>query len=164
MPIPESITIYKKEENIMKQFIKRVFGIDKIEERADRMEKAAQQMAGHVDAANKKVAETEAKLAEVLKTPKEIATEKKEPWVAVLDTHVNAENIRNGFFELDWNEYFVLQLRTAGYIGETDEAVVDEWFTELCKNVGGQEGVDMSRRGSGFINVNNLGDGKTEVS
>jgi hypothetical protein len=164
MPIPESITIYKKEENIMKQFIKRVFGIDKIEERADRMEKAAQQMAGHVDEANKKVAETEAKLAEVLKTPKEIATEKKEPWVAVLDTHVNPENIRNGFFELDWNEYFVLQLRTAGYIGETDEAVVDEWFTELCKNVGGQEGVDMSRRSSGFINVNNLGDGKTEVS
>ena len=164
MPIPEKITIYKKEESIMKTFIKKIFGIDKIEERADRMEKAAREMAGHVDQANKKVAETEAKLNEVLKTPKEIATENKEPWVAVLNTHVNPENIRNGFFELDWNEYFVLQLRTAGYIGETDEAVVDEWFTELCKNVGGEEGVDMSRRGSGFINVNNLGDGKTEVS
>ena len=150
MPIPESITIYKKEENIMKQFIKKVFGIDKIEEEA----KAA------VETAKK----LEEKLTEISKSPKEIATEKKEPWVAVLDTHVNPENIRNGFFELDWNEYFVLQLRTAGYIGETDEAVVDEWFTELCKNVGGQEGVDMSRRSSGFINVNNLGDGKTEVS
>jgi hypothetical protein len=41
-------------------------------------------------------------------SPKEIATEKKEPWVAVLDTHVNKDNIRNGFFELDWNEFFVL--------------------------------------------------------
>lgn len=127
----------------MKQFIKRIFGIDKIEE---------------------ELSEAKTKLTEIAKTPKEIATENKEPWVAVLNTHVNQENIRNGFFELDWNEYFVLQLRTAGYIGETDEAVVDEWFTELCKNVGGQEGVDMSRRGSGFINVNNLGDGKTEVS
>ena len=134
----------------MRDFIKRVFGIDKIEEEA----KAAQETA-------KKLEE---KLTEITKTPKEIATEKKEPWVAVLDTHVNPENIRNGFFELDWNEYFVLQLRTAGYIGETDEAVVDEWFTELCRNVGSEEGVDMSRRGSGFINVNNLGNGKTEVS
>ena len=50
----------------------------------------------------------------VKKTPKEIATEKKEPWVAVLDTHVNKDNIRNGFFELDWNEYFVLQLKANG--------------------------------------------------
>ena len=134
----------------MKNFVKKIFGIDKIEEEA----KAAQETA-------KKLEE---KLTEITKTPKEIATEKKEPWVAVLDTHVNPENIRNGFFELDWNEYFVLQLRTAGYIGETDEAVVDEWFTELWRNVGSEEGVDMSRRGSGFINVNNLGNGKTEVS
>ena len=42
---------------------------------------------------------------------KEIATANKQPWVAVLDTHVNKDNIRNGFFELDWNEYFVLQLK-----------------------------------------------------
>ena len=101
--------------------------------------------------------------AEVPKTEKEIATEKKEPWVAVLTTHVNKDNIRNGFFELDWNEYFVLQLRTAGYTGDTDEAIVDAWFSELCRNVGAEEEVDMSRRGSGYINVNNLGDGRTEI-
>ena len=100
---------------------------------------------------------------EVPKTEKEIATEKKEPWVAVLTTHVNKDNIRNGFFELDWNEYFVLQLRTAGYTGDTDEAIVDAWFSELCRNVGAEEEVDMSRRGSGYINVNNLGDGRTEI-
>jgi hypothetical protein len=145
-------------------FIKRLFGIDKIEERADRMEKAAQQMARHVDEANKKVAETEAKLTEVLKTPKEIATKKKEPWVAVLDTHINAENIRNGFFELDWNEYFVLQLKSAGYNGKSDEEIVDQWFSELCRNVGAEEGVNMDRRGSGFVDVTSLGNGKAEVS
>lgn len=148
----------------MKKIIKRMLGIDKIEERADRMEKAAREMAGYVDEANKKVAEAEQKLAEKNKTSKEIANENKEPWVAVLDTHVNKDSIKNGFFELDWNDYFVLQLRTAGYAGESDEEVVDKWFTELCRNVGGEEGVDMSRRGSGFINVNNLGDGRTEVS
>jgi len=141
----------------MRDFIKRIFGIDKIEEEAKAARQAAEEMAA-------KVQETEAKLTEVLKTPKEIATEKKEPWISVLDTHVNPENIRNGFFELDWNEYFVLQLRTAGYVGDTDEAIVDSWFSELCRNVGAEEGVNMDRRASGYINVNSLGDGRTEVS
>jgi arginyl-tRNA synthetase len=141
----------------MKKLIKKIFGVDKIEERADRLEKKAQEMARLADEANKK-------LTEKVKTPKEIATENKEPWVAVLDTHVNKDNIRNGFFELDWNEYFVLQLRAAGYAGESDEAIVDQWFSELCRSVGGEEGIDMSRRGAGYINVNNLGNGRTEVS
>jgi hypothetical protein len=96
-------------------------------------------------------------------TAKEIATANKEPWVAVLTTHVNKENIRNGFFELDWNEYFVLQLRSAGYTGETDEAIVDAWFTELCRNVGTEEGVDMGRRGSGYVNRALRDDGRTEI-
>jgi hypothetical protein len=98
------------------------------------------------------------------KNEKELATDRKEPWVAVLNTHVNKDNIRNGFFELDWNEYFVLQLRSNGYTGETDEEIVDAWFSELCRNVGAEESVDMSRRGAGYINVNNLGNGRTEVS
>ena len=100
----------------------------------------------------------------VSKTEKELATEKKEPWVAVLTTHVNKDNIRNGFFELDWNEYFIVQLRGAGYTGDTDEAVVDKWFQDLCRNIGAESEIDMERRGSGFINTNNLGNGRTEVS
>ena len=97
-------------------------------------------------------------------SPKELATENKEPWVAVLTTQVNKDNIRNGFFELDWNEYFIRELRLNGYQGETEEEIVDKWFTELCKNVGTEEGVDMNRRGTGYINVNNLGNGRTERS
>ena len=87
-------------------------------------------------------------------SPKEIATANKEPWVAVLDTHVNKDNIRNGFFELDWNEYFVLQLRANGFKGESEEAVVDAWFGELCRNVGNEAGVNMNQRTAGFIDVN----------
>ena len=97
-------------------------------------------------------------------SPKDLATQNKEPWVCVLNTHVNKENIRNGFFELDWNEYFVLQLRSAGYRGESDEEIVNQWFTELCRNVAAEEGIDMSRRGTGYINVNNIGNGRSEVS
>ena len=66
-------------------------------------------------------------------TPKERATRAKEPWVGVLNTHVNKDNIRNGFFELD----FVLKLKQEGYgaDGDLDEEIVDRWFRELCANV-----------------------------
>lgn len=97
-------------------------------------------------------------------SPKDAATAKKEPWVAVLNTHINTDNIRNGFFELDWNEYFVLKLKEAGYTGASEEDIVDQWFTDLCRDVAQDEGVDMSRRGSGYINRFLRDDGKTEVS
>jgi len=125
-------------EKTMKQFIKNLFGIK--------------------DAVPIKKEEP------VKLSAKEIATANKEPWVAVLDTHVNKDNIRNGFFELDWNEYFVLQLKANGYKGESEEAVVDAWFGELCRNVGNDSGVNMNQRTAGFINVNNLGNGRREIS
>jgi len=122
--------------NIMK-IIKKLLGLDKVE--------------ANIELANKMLAEAEAKqkLAEEAAveaqqreelaklTPKERATRKKEPWVGVLETHVNKDNVRNGFFELDWNELFVLKLRQEGYgaDGDKDEEVVDRWFRELCANV-----------------------------
>lgn len=96
--------------------------------------------------------------------PKALATEKKEPWVGVLDTHINPENPRNGFFELDWNEYFIVFLTKNGYRGTTEEEIVDQWFNDLCREIGNDEGVGMDRRGMGYINVTNLGNGKSEVS
>lgn len=148
----------------MNNLIKKVFGIDKIE--AEVAEATRKKLEAEAEAEAAKKAAEDAKEAERIAklSPKELATEKKEPWVAVLDTHVNKDNIRNGFFELDWNEYFVLQLKEAGYQGDTEEAVVDQWFQELCRGVGAESGVNMDRRGSGYINVNNLGDGRTEIS
>ncbi len=148
----------------MNKLVKKLFGIDKIE--AEVAEATKQKLEAEAEAAAAKKAAEDAKEAERLAklSPKELATEKKEPWVAVLDTHVNKDNIRNGFFELDWNEYFVLQLKEAGYQGDTEEAVVDQWFQELCRGVGAEAGIAMDRRGSGYINVNNLGDGRTEIS
>ena len=141
----------------MANFLKKLLGIDKIKEDAKNARETADFFA-------QRYKETEAKLNEVLKTPKEIATENKEPWIAVLTTHVNQDNIRNGFFELDWNEYFVLQLRSNGYTGDTEEEIVDRWFSELCRNVGAEEDIDMSRRGSGYVNKALRDDGLTEIS
>jgi hypothetical protein len=145
----------------MNKFFKKIFGIKEptasTAEDVRRIEEIGQLAAEE----SKRLAE-EKRIASL--TPKELATEKKEPWVAVLDTHVNKDNVRNGFFELDWNEYFVLQLRAAGYKGDSEEAIVDSWFGELCRNVGNESGVNMNQRSAGYINVNNLGDGRTEVS
>jgi hypothetical protein len=147
----------------MNKLIKKIFGIDKIEaetkralEESEQSNKIAAESLKKADLA--KEAERLAKLS-----PKELATEKKEPWVGVLDTHVNKENVRNGFFELDWNEYFVSQLKGAGYVGESDEEIVDKWFQELCRNVGAEAGVNMDRRGSGYVNRALRDDGLTEV-
>jgi hypothetical protein len=114
--------------------------------------------------ANKELLETEAKVAEVKLTPKERATAKGEPWVAVLDTHVNKDNIRNGFFELDWNPEFVVKLKQEGYgyDGDPDEEIVDRWFKDLARNVLADEGQDTTR-GAGYINVRKLASGKSEI-
>ena len=94
------------------------------------------------------------------------ATKKKEPYVAVLNVEMKKDNPRNGFFELDWNEYFVRDLRINGYNGDSEEEIVDAWFKELCGNIAQQEGVATpdSPMGAGFVNVKPLGDNKSEVS
>jgi hypothetical protein len=148
----------------MNRIIKKIFGIDKIEaitaEAQKKMEDAAASAAISIKEAEK--AKAEAELAKL--SPKELANEKAEPYIAVLETKVNPENPRNGFFELDWNDHFVAQLKSSGYTGETDEAIVDQWFQELCRNVGAEAGVSMDRRGSGYVNFNRLDDGRAEVS
>ena len=87
-------------------------------------------------------------------SPKEKATLRNEPWVAVINTHVNSSNIRNGFFELDWNAQFIQQLHQAGYgfPDDPEEEVVDRWFKELAHNMLTEEGLDPSRP-AGYINI-----------
>jgi hypothetical protein len=142
----------------MKNFFKRLVGIDKLEE-----EKAALQAARDTAVAETAQAQAAEELAKM--TPKDRATAKGEPWVSVLDTHVNKDNIRNGFFELDWNDLFVLQLKQAGYgfDGDPDEEIVDRWFRDIVRNMLGEEGQDITR-GAGYINVVPITKDKSEVS
>ena len=121
----------------MNKWIEKLFGIDKIRAEAERsigIAAEAAEAAKTATAAAERAteAETQAKLS-----PKERATRKKEPWVGVLETHVNKDNVRNGFFELDWNDLFVLKLKQEGYgeDGDKDEEIIDRWFRELCANV-----------------------------
>jgi len=100
---------------------------------------------------------------EALEREKEEANQKGEPWVAVLDTQVNPENIRNGFFELDWNNEFIERLLDAGYKGETQEEIVDAWFRTIVSQMLVEEGADTDR-GMGYINVTPIDKGRSEVS
>ena len=100
---------------------------------------------------------------EALEAEKATATEAGEAWVAVLDTQVNPDNIRNGFFELDWNNEFIEQLLDAGYKGETNEQIVDQWFRTIVSQMLEEEG-QPTDRSMGHINVVPIDKGRSEVS
>lgn len=148
----------------MKNFLRKLFGIEEMERAiAETRERVAEaeRIKAEAEAAAQKALEEEEKSK---LTPKQRATRRKEAWVGVLDTHVNKDNIRNGFFELDWNEYFIVQLKQAGYgtDGDKEEEIVDRWFRDIVRNILAEEGQDVTR-GSGFINVTKLNETKSEV-
>ena len=99
----------------------------------------------------------------VLELEKQEATKNGKPWVAVLDTQINADDIRNGFFELDWNNEFIEELLDAGYSGETNEQIIDAWFRTIVIQMLEDDGLDTDRE-MGYINVVPIGKGKSEVS
>ena len=134
----------------MKNFIKKITGLEKEQEK--------------LDADKKELAKQEEELLSK-RDPKAYATRKKQPWVGVLDVKVNEKNVRNGFFELDWNKYFIEQLINAGYgvANDPDEEIVDRWFRDIVGNILDDEGLDKER-GSGYINVVPISKGKSEIS
>jgi len=158
-----------RKTTMIKKLFERLTGINKVRDQARVEAEAAVKIAEEATVLAKQAldavavaqkAEAEAKL-----TPKDRATARGEPWVSVLDTHVNKDNVRNGFFELDWNAEFVLQLKQAGYgfDGDPDEEIVDRWFRDLAANMLAEAGQDPQRSSAGFINVSKLGGGKAVV-
>lgn len=151
---------------MIKNFFKKITGIEKIElERKKALELAKQAEESRISAElAKKEAEEAARIAKL--SPKDLATEKGEPWVAVLDVHTDEKNMSHGFFELDWNELFIEKLRREGYGSDGDvvEEIVDRWFRQVCYNVGVDVGINMADRGAGYINVKPLANNKSEIS
>ena len=121
----------------MNKWIEKLFGIDKIRAEAERSISIAASASETAKAATEAAERAQEAEAQAKLSPKERATRKKEPWVGVIETHVNKDNVRNGFFELDWNDLFVLKLKQEGYgeDGDKEEEIIDRWFRELCANV-----------------------------
>ena len=104
------------------------------------------------------------------KSAKEIATEKGEPYVAILSMDVDPENIGAGSFELDWNDKFIADLVRHGYMmnpKDTDADIVDRWFTNVCRNVvleTWEQEQAMNPERDRLIKSRDIGDGRSEVS
>ena len=100
------------------------------------------------------------------KSAKELATERGEPYVAVLSMDVDPDNLHQGAFELDWNDKFVSNLIRAGYQGKTDADIVDQWFQNVCRHVVMETWEqEQAIKNSGiYVQSRNIGDGRSEVS
>ena len=103
-----------------------------------------------------------------VKTEKEIATEKGEPYVAVLGLDVDPDNLHQGAFELDWNEKFIANLVRAGYMmkpTDTEAEIVDRWFQNVCRHVVMETWEqDQAMNPGRGAQVRDIGNGRKEVS
>jgi hypothetical protein len=104
------------------------------------------------------------------KTAKQIATEKGEPYVAIVTMDIDPNNLHQGAFELDWNEIFIARLVKAGYMmkpTDADSDIVDRWFQNVCRHVvmeTWEQDQAMRNSANGYVHTRDIGDGRTEIS
>jgi hypothetical protein len=103
------------------------------------------------------------------KTAKELATERGEPYVNIVSMEIDANNLHQGAFELDWNDKFISNLVRAGYQmkpEDTDADIVDRWFQNVCRHVVMEtwEQEEAMRTSGIYVKTTDLGNGRKEVS
>ena len=111
----------------------------------------------------------EKKVKEEPRTAKQIATDKKEPYVNIVSLDVDLDNLHQGAFELDWNEIFVARLVKAGYMikkDDTDAEIVDRWFQNVCRHVVMEtwEQEEAIAKSGMWVRSTDVGNGRSEVS
>lgn len=117
---------------------------------------------------NKPAAKTK-RVPKKIKDAKELATDAKEPWISIVSLDLDPDNLHQGSFELDWNEYFVARLVKAGYMMKPDDQdvdIVDRWFQNVCRHVvmetyEQEQAMNPQPR---FTQTRPIGGGRSEVS
>jgi len=142
----------------------RFFGANSAKEKA-----LAAVAAAPVDPVKEPAVPREKKAKEEPKTAKEIATDKKEPYVNIVSLDVDLNNLHQGAFELDWNEIFVARLVKAGYMikkDDTDAEIVDRWFQNVCRHVVMEtwEQEEAIAKSGMWVRSTDVGNGRSEVS
>lgn len=97
------------------------------------------------------------------KQTKKTAKKKLEPTVKVVNFNFDINDPKIGSIELDWNKEFIALLKKNNYFGDSDEAIIEKWLTDVCKNIANEEpfqNPDNIR----YIQRKELGGGKTEFS
>ena len=99
------------------------------------------------------------------KSDKDLATEKGEPYIAILSMDMDPTDINSGAFEFDWNDKFIANLVRAGYQGKTDADLVDQWFQNVCRNVVLEtyEQYEAMNNDSRYMQSRDLGNGRREI-
>jgi hypothetical protein len=105
---------------------------------------------------------------EPVKSEKQIATEKGEPYVTMVRMDIDPNNLHQGAFELDWNDIFVARLVKAGYMikkEDTDDDIVDRWFQNVCRHVVMEtwEQEQAIKNSGMYVKKRDLGDGRSEI-
>lgn len=77
--------------------------------------------------------------AEARKTYVERMKNSSSPWVEIVGASESNGKIK---IDLDWNDAFVLELRRNGFVGESDDAVVQHYVAILAKDVAEDMGTD----------------------
>jgi len=106
---------------------------------------------------------------------KEKATAAGEPYVEVLKFDMDPNDIHTGNFTIDYNDKFLANLIRAGYkkkATDTDNDIVDRWFTEICRNIVLEEYEQVvaapGNRGADDVRPpavkKDIGDGRAEIS
>jgi len=103
---------------------------------------------------------------------KEKATANNETYVAITKIELDPNDVNNGYFELDFNDKFVLNLIRAGYKlrnDDTDEVIVDRWYQTISRNIAlemyEQQQADPDRRDVRYkVQTRKLDNGRTEIS
>jgi len=103
---------------------------------------------------------------------KEKATANNEPYVAITKIELDPNDVNNGYFELDFNDKFVLNLIRAGYKirnDDTDEAIVDRWYQTISRNIAlelyeQQQAAPDGRDVRYKVQTRKLDNGRTEIS
>ena len=103
------------------------------------------------------------------KGDKELASERGEPYVAILSLDIDPDNLHQGAFELDWNDKFVSNLIRAGYKIKADDAdtdIVDRWFQNVCRHIVMEtwEQEEAIKKSGIWVRSTDIGDGRSEVS
>jgi hypothetical protein len=69
---------------------------------------------------------------------RKVADLRGEPWVAMPDVKWDPADPSRSYFELDYNDHFVTYLRSNGYQGVSDDAIVEKWLNDVCRAVAGE--------------------------
>lgn len=141
--------------------------LKEVEEAKAELERIKQQQSKELEEHQAELEKIVEEKSKITKTPKEIATERGEPYIAVLDTTLDKNNPRNGYFELDWNKPFIDDLIQHGFGFESDpeEEIVDRWFRSLASNMLQEADIPISPQYTGgYININQITKDHSEAS